>query len=92
MSHTDCVIEGQNRRVANGSRWTDSDDDCITCTCNVSLRMQRASAREHNTSYISELHIYKSQSHYSVKHMFYVIWNKIVPVCSSLLKWITTIS
>ncbi|TNN00883.1 hypothetical protein fugu_012129 [Takifugu bimaculatus] len=31
----DCVIEGQNRRVANGSRWTDSDDDCITCTCNL---------------------------------------------------------
>ncbi|KAK2842201.1 hypothetical protein Q5P01_012401 [Channa striata] len=30
----DCVIEGQNRRVANGSIWTDSDDDCITCTCN----------------------------------------------------------
>ncbi len=37
MSHTDCVIEGQNRRVANGSSWTDSDDDCVTCTCNVSL-------------------------------------------------------
>uniref|UniRef100_H3DPF7 Kielin cysteine rich BMP regulator n=1 Tax=Tetraodon nigroviridis TaxID=99883 RepID=H3DPF7_TETNG len=31
----DCVIEGQNRRVANGSRWTDSDDDCITCTCRL---------------------------------------------------------
>ncbi|XP_044050662.1 kielin/chordin-like protein isoform X3 [Siniperca chuatsi] len=31
----DCVIEGQNRRVANGSSWTDSDDDCITCTCNL---------------------------------------------------------
>lgn len=30
----DCVIEGQNRRVANGSSWTDSDDDCVTCTCN----------------------------------------------------------
>lgn len=33
--HTDCVIEGQNR-VVNGSIWKDSDDDCITCTCNVS--------------------------------------------------------
>ncbi|XP_028441200.1 kielin/chordin-like protein isoform X2 [Perca flavescens] len=31
----DCVIEGQNRRVANGSSWTDSDDDCVTCTCNL---------------------------------------------------------
>ncbi|XP_075998591.1 kielin/chordin-like protein isoform X2 [Genypterus blacodes] len=30
----DCVIEGQNRRVSNGSSWTDSDDDCVTCTCN----------------------------------------------------------
>ncbi|XP_063753849.1 kielin/chordin-like protein isoform X3 [Eleginops maclovinus] len=29
----DCVIEGQNRHVANGSSWTDSDDDCVTCTC-----------------------------------------------------------
>ncbi len=38
--HTDCVIEGQNRRVANGSSWTDSADDCVTCTCNVSLLMQ----------------------------------------------------
>lgn len=37
VSHTDCVIEGQNRWVANGSRWTDSDDDCVTCTCHVSL-------------------------------------------------------
>lgn len=37
LCHTDCVIEGQNRRVANGSRWTDSDDDCITCTCRVSF-------------------------------------------------------
>ncbi|KAM9854759.1 kielin/chordin-like protein [Aulostomus maculatus] len=31
----DCVIEGQNRRVANGSSWKDSDDDCVTCTCNL---------------------------------------------------------
>ncbi|XP_017261029.1 kielin/chordin-like protein isoform X2 [Kryptolebias marmoratus] len=30
----DCVIEGQNRRVTNGTTWTDSDDDCVTCTCN----------------------------------------------------------
>ncbi|XP_045893127.1 kielin/chordin-like protein isoform X2 [Micropterus dolomieu] len=31
----DCVIEGQNRRVANGSSWTDSDDDCVRCTCKL---------------------------------------------------------
>nr|XP_057932502.1 kielin/chordin-like protein isoform X1 [Doryrhamphus excisus] len=31
----DCVIEGQNRRMASGSRWTDSDDSCVTCTCNL---------------------------------------------------------
>ncbi|KAM8892202.1 kielin/chordin-like protein isoform 2-T2 [Spinachia spinachia] len=31
----DCVIEGQNRRVANGSSWTDSADNCVTCTCNL---------------------------------------------------------
>lgn len=31
----DCVIEGQDRRVTNGSSWTDSDDDCVTCTCNL---------------------------------------------------------
>ncbi|KAM7414471.1 hypothetical protein PAMA_019340 [Pampus argenteus] len=31
----ECVIEGQNKRVANGSSWTDSDDGCVTCTCNL---------------------------------------------------------
>ncbi|CAK6951146.1 kielin/chordin-like protein [Scomber scombrus] len=31
----ECVIEGQNKRMANGSSWTDSDDDCVTCTCNL---------------------------------------------------------
>ncbi|XP_072290734.1 kielin/chordin-like protein [Eucyclogobius newberryi] len=31
----DCVIEGQGRQVANGSSWTDSDDHCVTCTCNL---------------------------------------------------------
>ncbi|XP_041854067.1 kielin/chordin-like protein isoform X3 [Melanotaenia boesemani] len=29
----DCVIEGQNKHVPNGTSWTDSDDDCVTCTC-----------------------------------------------------------
>ncbi|XP_028305155.1 kielin/chordin-like protein isoform X2 [Gouania willdenowi] len=31
----DCVIEGQNRHVINGTSWTDSDDDCVKCTCNL---------------------------------------------------------
>ncbi|XP_072241827.1 kielin/chordin-like protein [Leuresthes tenuis] len=31
----DCVIEDQNRRVTNGTSWTDSDDDCVTCSCNL---------------------------------------------------------
>ncbi|XP_056138469.1 kielin/chordin-like protein [Lampris incognitus] len=31
----ECVIEGQKRRVPNGGRWTDSDDDCVTCACNL---------------------------------------------------------
>ncbi|XP_068507212.1 kielin/chordin-like protein isoform X1 [Syngnathus scovelli] len=31
----ECVIEGQNQRVASGSSWTDSADDCVTCTCNL---------------------------------------------------------
>ncbi|KAK7892159.1 hypothetical protein WMY93_024122 [Mugilogobius chulae] len=31
----DCVIEGQDKKVTNGSSWTDSDDHCITCTCNL---------------------------------------------------------
>ncbi|XP_049429825.1 kielin/chordin-like protein [Epinephelus fuscoguttatus] len=30
-----CVIDGSNRHVPNGSSWTDSDDDCVTCTCNL---------------------------------------------------------
>ncbi|XP_077451474.1 kielin/chordin-like protein isoform X1 [Stigmatopora argus] len=31
----DCVLEGQNRRVPSGSRWTDSQDNCVTCSCNL---------------------------------------------------------
>ncbi|XP_011474483.1 kielin/chordin-like protein isoform X3 [Oryzias latipes] len=31
----ECVIEGQNRRVKSGASWTDSSDDCVTCTCNL---------------------------------------------------------
>ncbi|KAG9345614.1 hypothetical protein JZ751_008758, partial [Albula glossodonta] len=31
----ECVIEGDNQRVANGESWTDSVDECITCTCNL---------------------------------------------------------
>ncbi|XP_075781086.1 kielin/chordin-like protein isoform X2 [Pelodiscus sinensis] len=28
-----CVIEAGERRVADGESWTDSEDDCISCTC-----------------------------------------------------------
>ncbi|XP_057692025.1 kielin/chordin-like protein isoform X3 [Corythoichthys intestinalis] len=31
----DCVLEGQNRRVPSGSSWTDSDDNCVTCSCKL---------------------------------------------------------
>lgn len=31
----DCVIEGQDKQMTNGSSWTDSEDDCVTCTCNL---------------------------------------------------------
>ncbi|KAL0968355.1 hypothetical protein UPYG_G00265780 [Umbra pygmaea] len=31
----ECVIEGGKRRVSNGGNWTDSEDECITCTCNL---------------------------------------------------------
>lgn len=29
-------MERERKRVRNGERWTDSEDDCITCSCNVS--------------------------------------------------------
>lgn len=32
----ECVIEGKGRRVASGASWRDTDDECVTCTCNVS--------------------------------------------------------
>ncbi|XP_030646302.1 LOW QUALITY PROTEIN: kielin/chordin-like protein [Chanos chanos] len=31
----ECVIEGGRQRVPNGQSWTDSVDECITCTCNL---------------------------------------------------------
>ncbi|XP_064417188.1 kielin/chordin-like protein [Latimeria chalumnae] len=31
----ECVIEIENRRVSDGESWTDSSDDCISCTCNL---------------------------------------------------------
>ncbi|MBN3291265.1 KCP protein, partial [Polypterus senegalus] len=31
----ECLIESENRRVSDGERWTDSVDECITCTCNL---------------------------------------------------------
>ncbi|XP_066541573.1 kielin/chordin-like protein [Hoplias malabaricus] len=30
-----CVVEGDRGRVSNGERWTDSEDECITCSCNL---------------------------------------------------------
>ncbi|XP_017571659.1 kielin/chordin-like protein [Pygocentrus nattereri] len=30
-----CVLEGERRRVSNGESWTDSEDECITCSCNL---------------------------------------------------------
>ncbi|XP_078275752.1 kielin/chordin-like protein isoform X1 [Rhinoraja longicauda] len=31
----ECVIEGENQRVSDGETWTDSVDECITCSCNL---------------------------------------------------------
>ncbi|XP_069085493.1 kielin/chordin-like protein [Pleurodeles waltl] len=31
----ECVVEAENRRVSDGESWTDSVDDCITCTCQL---------------------------------------------------------
>ncbi|XP_052437941.1 kielin/chordin-like protein isoform X5 [Carassius gibelio] len=30
----DCVLEGNQYRVSNGQRWTDRDNECVTCICN----------------------------------------------------------
>ncbi|XP_067246073.1 kielin/chordin-like protein [Chanodichthys erythropterus] len=29
-----CVLEGNQTRVRNGQRWTDKENECITCICN----------------------------------------------------------
>ncbi|XP_072922836.1 kielin/chordin-like protein [Hemitrygon akajei] len=31
----ECVIEGEKRRVSDGETWTDSFDECVTCSCNL---------------------------------------------------------
>ncbi|XP_043980613.1 kielin/chordin-like protein [Gambusia affinis] len=31
----ECLIEGQDKRFANGASWKDCDNDCITCVCNL---------------------------------------------------------
>ncbi|XP_031418057.1 kielin/chordin-like protein [Clupea harengus] len=31
----ECLIEGGRERVPNRHRWTDSTNECITCTCNL---------------------------------------------------------
>lgn len=30
-----CVLEGSQTHVPNGQRWTDKENECITCICNV---------------------------------------------------------
>ncbi|XP_046720965.1 kielin/chordin-like protein [Silurus meridionalis] len=30
-----CVVEGGRRHVKNGQSWTDSEDECITCSCKL---------------------------------------------------------
>ncbi|KAF5889344.1 kielin/chordin-like protein, partial [Clarias magur] len=30
-----CVVERGRRRVKNGERWTDSEDECVTCSCKL---------------------------------------------------------
>ncbi|XP_051725443.1 kielin/chordin-like protein [Ctenopharyngodon idella] len=30
----ECVLEGDKTHVPNGQRWTDKDNECITCICN----------------------------------------------------------
>ncbi|XP_014900210.1 kielin/chordin-like protein [Poecilia latipinna] len=31
----ECLIEGQDKRFANGASWKDCDNDCVTCVCNL---------------------------------------------------------
>ncbi|XP_027855893.1 kielin/chordin-like protein [Xiphophorus couchianus] len=31
----ECLIEGQDKRFANGASWKDCDNDCISCVCNL---------------------------------------------------------
>ncbi|XP_060698749.1 kielin/chordin-like protein isoform X2 [Hemiscyllium ocellatum] len=31
----ECVVEAENHRVSDGETWTDSVDECITCSCNL---------------------------------------------------------
>ncbi|RXN38597.1 kielin chordin [Labeo rohita] len=30
----ECVLEGDQTRVPNGRRWTDKENECVTCICN----------------------------------------------------------
>ncbi|XP_035381615.1 kielin/chordin-like protein isoform X1 [Electrophorus electricus] len=30
-----CVLEGGRGQMSNGESWTDSEDECITCSCNL---------------------------------------------------------
>ncbi|KAL1257116.1 hypothetical protein QQF64_012661 [Cirrhinus molitorella] len=33
----ECVLEGNKTRVPSGQRWTDKENECITCICNQGL-------------------------------------------------------
>uniref|UniRef100_A0A8C1TTX9 Si:dkey-266m15.6 n=1 Tax=Cyprinus carpio TaxID=7962 RepID=A0A8C1TTX9_CYPCA len=30
----ECVLEGSQTRMSNGQRWTDKENECVTCICN----------------------------------------------------------
>lgn len=32
---SECVLEDDQTHVPNGQRWTDKENECITCICNV---------------------------------------------------------
>lgn len=32
---SECVLEGDKTHVLSGQRWTDQENECITCICNV---------------------------------------------------------
>lgn len=37
---SECVLDGDKTRVPNGWKWTDKENECVTCVCNVSNTTQ----------------------------------------------------